>query len=161
MAKRLARTPKVGLICSPGGHLTEMNLLREAYQDFSHFFVTYESDNTRIIPDVHFLPRYNSDYSILKKTTWFFRCLVIAYNTVQEQQPTLMVSTGGGDLAIPFFLVGRLLRVKLLYIENVGRFFTPSSTGKVLYYLSDRFFVQSKALLRCYGKKAEYHGAVI
>jgi len=161
MKKEPRKTFKIGLICSPGGHLTEMNLLREAYQDIPHFFVTYESDNTRDMPDVYFLPGYSSDHTLLRRVGWFFQCLAVGYRVIKEQRPDLMISSGGGDVAIPIFLIGKLSGVKLLYIEHIGRFTTPSSTGQVLYWLSDRFFVQSKALLSRYGKKAEYHGAVV
>lgn len=161
MTKPLGKTPKVGIICSPGGHLTEINLLIDAYRDFPHYFITYQSDNTEQMSNVYFFPRYNSDHGLFRKIRWFLRCLAIARRTVREQHPTILISSGGGDLAIPAFLMGKMYRISLLYIEHIGRFNSPSSTGMILYRLSDRFFVQSKALLHCYGKKAEYHGAVI
>lgn len=157
----MGKTPKVGLVCSPGGHLTEMELLKEAYQEFPHFWVTHRTDNTKNIPHAYFLSIYINNRTILRAIKWFFQSLVAAYHIIKEQQPTLLISTGGGDLAVPVFIVGRLLGIKLLYIEHIGRFNSPSSTGRILYWLSDRFFVQSKPLLRCYGKKAEYHGAVV
>ncbi len=155
------KTPKVGLICSPGGHLTEIKLLKEAYQETTHFFITHQSENTRHLPDACFLPRYRKELSLFQKIQWFFKCAKSAHHILRTRQPTLLISTGGGDLAVPVFLVGKILRIQLLYIEHIGRFTSPSQTGKILYWLSDRFFVQSPELLTCYGKKAEYHGAVL
>ncbi len=153
--------PIVGLICSPGGHLTEMQLLEDAYCDVTHFFITHNTENTGGLPDTYFLPRYSCSHTRLQHLKWFLQNIAGAYRVLRHQKPTLLISSGGGDLAIPVFIVGKLMRIKLLYIEHIGRFNTPSSTGKILYLLSDHFFVQSRELLNCYGKKAEYHGAVI
>ncbi|OQX63346.1 MAG: hypothetical protein B5M56_03320 [Desulfococcus sp. 4484_241] len=161
MRRAFKGNPVVGLICSPGGHLTEMQLLKDAYQDMTHFFITHRAENTSGLPGVSFLPKYSSDHSLLQHVQWFLQSIVSAYRILRNRKPTLLISTGGGDLAIPVFIVGKLLRIKLLYIEHIGRFNSPSSTGKILYLLSDRFFVQSRELLNSYGKKAEYHGAVI
>lgn len=159
--REMRKTPKVGLVCSSGGHLVEIELLKASYQDFPHFLITQKTDNTKNIPNAHFLSIYISNRNVLRTIKWFFQNIGEAYHIIKEQRPTVLISTGGGDLAIPVFIVGKLMGVKLVYIEHIGRFSQPSSVGKILYWISDRFFVQSKPLLRCYGKKAEYHGAVI
>ncbi|HYH62971.1 MAG TPA: UDP-N-acetylglucosamine--LPS N-acetylglucosamine transferase, partial [Solirubrobacterales bacterium] len=52
-----------------------------------------------------------------------------------------ILSTGAG-LAVPFFIVGKLLRRRLIYVESVTRIETISLSGRLVYPLADRFFVQ-------------------
>jgi UDP-N-acetylglucosamine:LPS N-acetylglucosamine transferase len=76
------------------------------------------------------------------------------------EKPKVVISTGA-EIAIPVFYMAKLLKIKTIFIESWCRVFEPSTTGKSIYPIADIFFVQWKQLLKKYGKKAKYEGAVI
>ena len=65
----------------------------------------------------------------------------LAWRLLRRNRPDAILSTGAG-LAVPFFIVGKLLRIRLVYVESVTRIETISLSGKLVYRLADRFFVQ-------------------
>ncbi|TWX63301.1 hypothetical protein ESZ39_17055 [Colwellia sp. C1TZA3] len=67
-----------------------------------------------------------------------------------------MVSTGTGMVIIPALIL-RLINKKVIHIEDWSRFDSGSYTGKVMYYIADKFYVQNKSLLQKY-PKAIYSG---
>lgn len=77
-----------------------------------------------------------------------------------RERPAVIVSTGS-EIAIPFFYLGRMLGIKTLYVESCCRVRTPSGTGRLVYPVADRFFVQWESLLERFGPKAEFGGRVL
>ena len=67
-----------------------------------------------------------------------------------------VVSTGPGIAIFPF-LFFKCLGVKTLFLETFCRFETKSHTGRMMYWIADRFLVQNIELLKLY-PKAEYCG---
>jgi len=67
--------------------------------------------------------------------------LGLAWKLLRRDRPDAILSTGAG-LAVPFFLVGKLLGIRLVYVESVTRIETISLSGRLVYRLADRFFVQ-------------------
>ncbi|MBE0481780.1 MAG: capsular biosynthesis protein [Dehalococcoidia bacterium] len=145
---------KICLICSHGGHLTQMLHLMEAFEGHETFFVTYRSERTR-----NLARRYLLDYigtNPLKMAKAALATLII----LLKERPTLIVSTGS-EIAIPAFYLARLMGIKSIFIETWTRILGPSGTGRLVYPVSNVFLVQWPALLARYGKKARYEGAVI
>jgi UDP-N-acetylglucosamine:LPS N-acetylglucosamine transferase len=66
------------------------------------------------------------------------------------------LSTGAG-LVVPFALVGKLYRVPIIFIEISTQVIKPSLTGRIMYYLADRFYYQWEAL-KHYFPKGVYGG---
>lgn len=87
------------------------------------------------------------------------RNLVVAWRTIRRIRPDAILSTGAG-LAVPFFLVGKLLRRRLVYVESVTRIETLSLSGRLVYPLADRFFVQWPQAAR-HRRRAEHAGSVL
>jgi UDP-N-acetylglucosamine:LPS N-acetylglucosamine transferase len=77
-----------------------------------------------------------------------------------KERPTAIVSTGA-EIAIPAFLLGKVLGMKLIFVESLSRVQEPSGTGFLLYPLADLFLVQWPQLVSRYGSRAEYAGAVL
>ena len=71
-----------------------------------------------------------------------------------------MVSLGA-EIALPFFYLGKLFRIKTIFIESWCRLTDLSKTGRLLYPVTDLFLVQWPQLLSVCGRKARYEGAVI
>ncbi len=77
------------------------------------------------------------------------RNLFLAWRVLRSTRPALIVSTGAG-VAVPFFIVGKLLRIRTVYIEAVERIESPSLSGRLCYPLSDAFVLQWDAQRRHY-----------
>lgn len=146
---------KIGLICSFGGHLTELQYLMDAFEGHDIFFITYDSKRTRPLSYRKYLID-NIGTSPIKMIVAFYKIFSILYN----EKPSIIVSTGS-EIAIPAFYIAKIMGIKTIFIESWCRITTRSGTGKIVYPVSDLFLVQWPELLRLYGPKAKYVGAVI
>ncbi len=148
---------KVGLVCSHGGHLTEMLGLLDAFEGQEVFFVSYESAR------VDELRAHYRTYAFQNIGTSPWRLLAtfpIAWRILGNERPQVLVSTGS-EIAIPFFALARLLGIRTVFVESVCRVDSASQTGRLVYPLSDAFFVQWPQTLAKYGRRARYEGGLL
>lgn len=146
---------KIALVCSHGGHLTEMLFLMGAFEGNDIFFVTYKSSRTAQLNFKKYLIN-NIGTDPCKMASALFRIAKIFI----IERPDIVVSTGS-EIAIPAFYLAKLLKIKTIFIESWCRVKMPSGTGKMVYNISDIFLVQWPEVLNAYGPKAQYMGAVI
>jgi len=144
---------KLCLVCSHGGHMTELLELQSAWEGHEVFFITYESQ--RRLP-ARAYTFGNLTERRLRVVPMFVRVLDI----LRKERPDWVISDGA-EIAIPVFVAAKLLRLRTMFIESFCRVNTPSFTGRVLYPLADVFFVQWSSLLARYGSKARYEGGVL
>ena len=146
---------KIGLSCNMGGHLTEMLFLMDAFTEHDIFFLTYNDPGANQLKYNKYLLENigTNPWRMLKA---FFQIFKIMRN----EKPNLVISTGS-EIAIPTFVIARIMGIKTIYIVSWCRVKTKSGTGKILYYYSDVFLVQWPQLLKKFGKRAMYKGAVI
>ena len=149
---------KICLACSPGGHLTQMQRLLPAFEGKDYFFVTFKSDYSRHLERAYLID-YRLGY-IRERLTWL-KTFFVAFRILLKERPDVVISTGGGEIAIPFCYVGKLLGAKIIFIETLARVTTRSAAGRHVYRIADLFLVQWETLLKQYGKKAQYWGSVI
>ena len=148
---------KIGLVCSEGGHLTEMLELLEAFEGHRLFFVTYHSRRVKELKrhyQVYALP--DIGVSLIRMLSSF----PVAWRVLWRERPGALVSTGS-EIAIPFFILSKVLRIRTIFVESCCRVHSPSGTGRVLYPLADVFLVQWPQLLAVYGSKACYRGGLL
>lgn len=86
------------------------------------------------------------------------RNLPLAWRTIREKDPEVILSTGAA-LAVPFFLFGKLFRRRLVYVESLTRIEGLSLSGRLVYPLTDAFFVQWPQAAR--RARLRYEGSVI
>ena len=82
-----------------------------------------------------------------------------AWKILRKEKPQLILSTGAGP-AVPFAIVGKLLRIPNIFVEISAQVTRPSLCGRIMYYLADRFFYQWKGLENCF-PKGEYGGLLL
>lgn len=145
---------KIGLICSHGGHLTEMLELAPAFEGFETFYFCYDADTTRVLPNVHLIP--NKPYSPLQ----FIKNLFRLWRLFSEEQPDFLLSTGA-EIALPGFLIAKVRGIRTLYIECGAQVTHPSVTGRIMIHLADTFYVQWPELQEVYGDKALFVGSLV
>lgn len=150
----MADRPKIALVSSHGGHLTELLELAPAFVDCNIFYYCYDADTTRRLPNAYLTP--NRPYS-----PWYFLVnLVRLWRIFGKERPNFLVSTGA-EIAIPAFIVAKLRGVRSLYIECGAQVTHPSLTGRIVVHLADQFLVQWPELLPAYRGRAQYRGSLV
>lgn len=146
---------KIAIVCSHGGHLTQMLYLMDAFKGNDIIFITYDSKRTRELNYTKYLVK-NIGYNPLK----MFIAAMTFLKVFLKYRPDLIVSNGS-EIGIPALYIGKLLAAKIIFIESWARVNNPSLTGRIVYPVADHFLVQWPQLLSKYGKKAVYEGAII
>ena len=149
---------KICLACTHGGHLVQMTRLLDAFEGRDYFFVTYDSEATKNLNNAYFI---KFEERGLKAKIMLIKTLIKAFRILIKEKPDVIISTGGGEIAVPFCYVGKVLGAKVIFIETLSRITTPSRGGQLVYPIADLFLVQWESLLKKYGDKAKYWGKVI
>jgi len=148
-------TPKICVVSSCGGHLTEVRCFLGAYQNLEHFYIL---NDKAILPDdmvgrTRFIVHAERNFKVL----WNF---YEAYRILRKEKPTMILSTGAGPV-VPFALIGRwFFGCRITFIETLTRVQRPSLTGRLIYRLSHDFFYQWESL-RKFFPKGTYGGPLI
>jgi UDP-N-acetylglucosamine:LPS N-acetylglucosamine transferase len=130
---------KLGMVCSSGGHLLLLHLLKDFWERYDRFWVTFKKEDAVSLLENErvywaFFPTNRNIFNLVRN---FFVALKVFF----KEKPDVIVSTGAG-VAIPFFFLGKLLRKKLVFIEAYERIETPSLTGRIVYPITDVFILQ-------------------
>ncbi len=86
------------------------------------------------------------------------RNTALAWRVVRRTRPDAILSTGAA-LALPFFVIGKLHRARLVYVESLTRTESLSLTGRLVYPIADAFFVQWPKATRM--RRARYLGSLM
>jgi UDP-N-acetylglucosamine:LPS N-acetylglucosamine transferase len=147
---------RILLVANSGGHLLQMLALEGAWEDFERRWVTLEAADSRsLLADEQVVYASGPTQRSLRNLV---RNLRLAWSTVRRYDPDVILSTGAA-LAVPFFAVGRLHGKKLVYVESFTRVKTPSLSGRLVYPLSDAFYVQWPQGRR--QRRAQYAGSLV
>ncbi|MFZ2376720.1 MAG: PssD/Cps14F family polysaccharide biosynthesis glycosyltransferase [Methanothrix sp.] len=146
---------KIAIVCSHGGHLTQMLYLMDAFKGNDIIVITYDSKRTRELEQKKYLME-NIGYNPLKMLS----AAILFLRAFREYSPDLIISNGS-EIAIPALYIGKLFAARTIFIESWARVSNPSLTGRIVYPVADHFLVQWPQLLSKYGKKAVYEGAII
>lgn len=148
---------RVLLVCSPGGHLQQMLALKPAWDGNEVAWVTLPgADVDSLLREEEVtLGRSPTNRSVKN----LVRNTALAWRLLRGRRPDAILSTGAG-LAVPFFAIGWLLRIQRVYVESVTRTESLSLSGRLVYPLASRFFVQWPAVAERFSR-AEYAGAVL
>jgi UDP-N-acetylglucosamine:LPS N-acetylglucosamine transferase len=146
---------RILLVTSPGGHLMQMLALKPAWQELHYRFLTLRGPDTlHLLADEDVVFGHGPS---TRSPTDFIRNLLLAWSTVREFEPDVMLSTGG-SVSFPFFVIGRLLGVRLVYVESFTRVRHLGLTGRLVYPIADTFFVQWPTVRR---RSAIYVGSIM
>lgn len=130
------------LVSSCGGHLTELLAVADSFRSEKCIFVL----NRRIL-----LPPLLKNKSIFirhsERDFVFFCNLLEAWLILRRFRPDFILSTGAGP-AIPFFIIGKLMAIRMIYIETLASVTKPSLTARLAYPLADRFYVRNPSMLK-------------
>jgi UDP-N-acetylglucosamine:LPS N-acetylglucosamine transferase len=147
---------RILLVACPGGHIQQMLALKPAWEDLEFRWVTLEAADTKFLLDAE--QRVFAHGPTPRNVPNLFRNLRLAWTVIRRYKPDVILSTGAA-LAVPFFVVGRLLGVRLIYVESFTRVHRPALSGRLVYPLTDAFFVQWPT--SSHRKRAIYAGSVV
>jgi UDP-N-acetylglucosamine:LPS N-acetylglucosamine transferase len=131
---------KILLVGSSGGHLTQLLALEPWWNRFRHGWVTFDT------PDAtHALAAQEQVWWAHHPTTRSVKNLVrnsiLAFRVMRAFKPRVVVSTGAA-VALPFFILGRLMGARTVYLEVYDRIETPTLTGRLCRPFTDLMLVQ-------------------
>lgn len=140
---------KVCLVGSSGGHLNHLFMLKPFWEDKERFWVTFDKEDSRsLLEGETFYPvYYPSNRSIKALIINTYRAIKV----LRKERPDVIITSGAAP-AVPFFFIGKLMKMKLVYIEPFDRVHTKSLTGKLCYRKADVFIVQWEEMKEVYPK---------
>ena len=147
---------KICFVGSSGGHLFQLYMLKRFWKNKERFWCTFDKEDARFLLDGETL--YPVYYPSNRSVKALFINTHRAIKILREEKPDIIISCGAAP-AIPFFIVGKLMGIKTIYLEVFDRVFKPTISGKICYIFSDRFIVQWEELKNVY-PKAIYLGTV-
>ena len=135
-----ARTdPVVLLVCSSGGHLTQLYNLKGWWDRFDRVWVTFDKpDATSLLAGERVIWAY---HPTTRNLVNLIRNFGLAWRTIGRLRPDVVVSTGAA-VAFPFFLVAKIRGSRTVYVEVFDRIDSSTMTGRLCYPISDRFLLQ-------------------
>ena len=130
---------KLLLVCSSGGHLTQLMQLRPWWEQHERRWVTFETeDAVSKLRDEQVVWAHHPTTRNLPNLARNGR---LAWQTLADFRPDVVLSTGAG-VAVPFFWLHRLFRAATVYLEVFDRIDSRTLTGRLCQPVSDLFMVQ-------------------
>jgi beta-1,4-N-acetylglucosaminyltransferase len=147
---------KILLVCSSGGHLNHLYMLKPFWEKYGRAWVTFDKEDARSILEGErvyhcYFPTNRSIKALL--INW-----KLAQKVLKKEKPDLIISCGAA-VAVPFFYVGKHMGIKTIYIEIFDRINKPTMTGRLVYPVTDRFIVEWEEMKKVY-PKAENLGSI-
>ena len=134
-------------VASGGGHLAQLMLLEPWWSGHERTWVTFDTagpaqlEGDRVVfahhPTTRNLPN-------------LVRNVALAWRVLRRERPDVVVSTGAG-VALPFFLIAKVLGVRTVFIEVYDRIDSRTLTGRLCRPLSDLFLLQWERQRELYG----------
>ncbi len=138
---------RVLLIASNGGHLAQLLALEGFWRHRQRRWVSFDRPDAvaalrgeQVTWAYH--PTTRHPWNAVRNT-W------LAVTDLLGARPDVIVTTGAG-VAVPFFLVARLFRIRTVFIEVIDRIDSPTLSGRLCYRLSDAFCIQWEEQRRSY-----------
>ena len=150
------RKLKVCLVCSTGGHIKQLLMLRSAYEKYDHFYVLFYKEAIK---------NFIKENKVYLVTSPERSPLLFLVNVLQElwvylkERPQVVISTGAG-VAVAICYIVKLFGGKVIFIEDWCIVSQRSLSGRIIYPISDLFIIQREYLKKLY-PKAVYGGEII
>jgi beta-1,4-N-acetylglucosaminyltransferase len=135
------------LVCSSGGHLSQLYKLEPWWREHDRLWLTFRKADSLSLLEGE--PVVWAHHPTTRNVGNLLRNLRLAWRVLADFRPDVVVSTGAG-VAFPFFLLARLRGVRTVYVEVYDRIDSATLTGRLCYPLSDLFLLQWEEQQRWY-----------
>jgi len=144
--------PHALLVGSAGGHLAQLIRLQPWWESGTRTWVTFDKPDARsLLADEEVIWAF---HPTTRNVGNLLRNAVLAVRHVRRVRPDIVISTGAA-VAVPFFIVARVLRIPTVYVEVFDRIDSPTLTGRICRPIATRFCVQ------CPEQQAHYPGSIV
>ena len=127
------------LVASTGGHLAQLVALRPWWQRHRRTWVTFDKADARsTLNGERIVNAYQPTTRNLRNLV---RNTLLAVRVMPQERPDVVISTGAG-VALPFFVMARLMRIPTVYLEVFDRVESRTLTGRLCRPLATAFCVQ-------------------
>jgi beta-1,4-N-acetylglucosaminyltransferase len=130
---------KLCLVCSCGGHFYQLYSLKNFWENYDRFWVTFPHNDTQVLLENE--RKFWAYHPTTRNIKNFVKNLFLSYKILRREKPQVIISTGAG-VAVPFIYMGRLLGIKTIYIESLTRSQSLSFSGKLVYLVAQHILVQ-------------------
>ena len=145
---------KICLVSASGGHFEQLNRLKPLLGEYEGFVVTERTEFSA-----------NADYFVtqigLGDPGWIpitFKLFREVWQIWKKERPDVVITTGT-YVSLPFMVMCKLHRKKLIYIETFARVTDTTKAGRVMYRFADLFIYQWPELKKFY-PKGIYGGSI-
>lgn len=139
------------LVCSSGGHLAQLLALEPWWRGQQRTWVTFDT------PDAVSLLAGEqvrwAHHPTTRNIANLLRNTALSLRLFRRWRPDIVLSTGAG-VAVPFFVIARMLRVPTVYIEVYDRIDAPTVTARLCRPFTSLFLVQWEEQRRFYPEAA-------
>jgi beta-1,4-N-acetylglucosaminyltransferase len=143
------------VVCSSGGHLLQMQELREAWEPFERVWVTFDkSDSRSLLRDERVVHAHSPTNRNIPN---LLRNLRLAYRVLRTERPSAILTTGAG-VAVPFAWMGRMLGVPTIYVESVTRIDGLSLSARLIRPVATRMYAQWPELAQASAGRIRFEG---
>ena len=135
------------LVCSSGGHLAQLAALQPWSRDHDRHWVCFDTpEAVSLLRDEQVSWAY---HPTTRNVVNLVRNLGLAWRVLRRERPDVVISTGAG-VAVPFFVLARMLGISTIYLEVYDRIDTPTLTARLCRPFTDRMLVQWPEQQRLY-----------
>ncbi|GAB4369605.1 MAG: UDP-N-acetylglucosamine--LPS N-acetylglucosamine transferase [Deltaproteobacteria bacterium] len=135
---------KICVVSSIGGHLDEAVQILPVLEAHDWFFVVNAEGEipARLKGRTERIVHSERDLKLLVN---FWE----AARILRARRPDVILSFGAGP-AVPFAIVGKMMGMKIVFVETFAAVTRPTLTGRILYRLADLFLYQWESLAPIY-----------
>jgi UDP-N-acetylglucosamine:LPS N-acetylglucosamine transferase len=126
-------------VCSSGGHLAQLVALRPWWSGVHRRWVTFDTLDAASLLQGEEVVR--AHHPTTRNLPNLLRNAGLAVSELRRHRPDVIVTSGAG-VALPFFVLGRLLGIPTIYIEVFDRMDTATLTAKLCRPFTTRMLVQ-------------------
>lgn len=148
---------KLAIISSRGGHLFEILQLRPWWKSHPRFWITFPGKDTQSLLEEETV--YFAHYPESRHFVNALKNFLLAWKILLAEKPDILVSCGAG-IAPPFFIVGKILGIKLIFIELYEFVSYPTLSAKIISHLTPHLLVQHPQQLKFFNH-AIYKGSLL
>lgn len=140
-------------ISSTGGHLEELLQLSPIFDSYDYHLITEKTKSNMYLKEkykdrVAYLVYGTKHHIVSYPFKLLFNCFKSLYYYLKFH-PDYIITTGT-HTAGPMCCIGKIFGSKVIYIETFANMVTKTSTGKLVYPMSDLFVVQWESMRKLY-----------